>query len=66
MGHTADNNLTSNPGASAFSSRHGNIQDYLFYLFSFIYYLQLGRNQVAGVVTCYISTEYEDFTLMFR
>ena len=32
----------------------------------FIHYLQLGRHPVAGVVTCYISTDYEDFTLKFR
>ena len=37
---------------------------YLIYLF--IHYLQLGRHPVAGVVTCYISTNYEDFTLKFR
>ena len=28
--------------------------------------MQLGRHPVAGVVTCYISTDYEDFTLKFR
>ena len=32
----------------------------------FIYYLQFGRHPVAGVTTCYISTDYEDFTLKFR
>ena len=32
----------------------------------FIHYLQLGRHPVAGVVTYYISTDYEDFTLKFR
>ena len=32
----------------------------------FIHYLQFGRHPVAGVVTCYISTDYEDFTLKFR
>ena len=32
----------------------------------FIHYLKLGRHPVAGVITCYISTEYEDFTLKFR
>ena len=36
------------------------------YFFLFIHYLQLGRHPVAGVVTCYISTDYEDFTLKFR
>ena len=36
------------------------------YLFiSFIHYLQLGRHPVAGVVTCYISMDYEDFPLKF-
>ena len=35
-------------------------------LILFIHYLQLGRHPVAGVVTCYISTDYEDFTLTFR
>ena len=34
--------------------------------FFFIHYLQLGRHPVAGVVTCYISTDYEDFPLKFR
>ena len=34
--------------------------------FLFIHYLQLGRQPVAGVVTCYISTDCEDFTLKFR
>ena len=29
------------------------------YFILFIYYLQLGRHPVAGVVTCYISTDYE-------
>ena len=43
------------------------IEAYLFILFYlFIHYLQLGRHPVAGVVTCYISTDYEDFTLNFR
>ena len=36
------------------------------FLLLFIYYLQLGRHPVAGVITCYISTDYEDFTLKFR
>ena len=31
-----------------------------------IHYLQLGRHPVTGVVTCYISTDYENFTLKFR
>ena len=31
-----------------------------------IYYLQLGRHPVAGVITCYITTDYEDFPLNFR
>ena len=35
-------------------------------LLLFIDYLQLGRHPVAVVVTCYISTDYEDFTLKFR
>ena len=35
-------------------------------LLLFIHYLQLGRHPVAGVITCYISTDYEDFTLKFR
>ena len=34
-------------------------------LLLFIHYLQLGRHPVAAVVTCYISTDYEDFTLTF-
>ena len=41
-----------------------NIHFLLIYLF--IHYLQLGRHQVAGVVTCYITTYYEDFTLNLR
>ena len=36
----------------------------LYYLF--IHYLQLGRHPVAGVITCYISMDYEDFPLKFR
>ena len=32
----------------------------------FIHYLQLGRHPVASAVTCYISTDYEDFPLKFR
>ena len=35
-------------------------------LLLFIHYLQLGRHPVAGVVTCYISTDYEGCTLKFR
>ena len=35
-------------------------------LLLFIHYQQLGRHPVAGVVTCYISTDYEGFTLKFR
>ena len=35
-------------------------------LLLFIHYLQFGRHPVAAVVTCYISTDYEDFTLRFR
>ena len=35
----------------------------IFYLF--IHYLQFGRHPVAAVVTRYISTDYEDFTLKF-
>ena len=35
-------------------------------LLLFIHYLQLGRHPVAGVVTCYIGADYEDFTLKFR
>ena len=31
-----------------------------------IIYLQLGRHPVAGVVTYYISMDYDDFTLKFR
>ena len=31
-----------------------------------IHYLQFGRHPVAGVVTCYISADCEDFTLKFR
>ena len=37
---------------------------YIFF-YLFIHYLQLGRQPVAGVVTRYISTDYEDFTLKF-
>ena len=37
-----------------------------FFLFLFIHYVQLGRHPVPGVVTCYISTDYEYFTLKFR
>jgi p-aminobenzoyl-glutamate transporter AbgT len=37
-----------------------------FILLIFIHYLQFGRHPVAGVITCYISTDYEDFTLKFR
>ena len=32
----------------------------------FIHYLQFGRHPVAGVITCYIIADYEDFTLKFR
>ena len=32
----------------------------------FIHYVQFGRHPVAAVVTCYISTDYEDFTVKFR
>ena len=32
---------------------------HLYFIFFFIHYLQLGRNPVAGVVTCYINTDYE-------
>jgi len=35
----------------------------LLYAIIYIYYLQLGRHPVAGVITCYISTDYEDFPL---
>ena len=31
-----------------------------------IHYQQFGTHPVAAVVTCYISTDYEDFTLKFR
>ena len=31
-----------------------------------IHCLQLGRHTVTAVVTCYISTDYEDFTLKFK
>jgi hypothetical protein len=41
------------------------IRNIYFILFYFIHYLQLGIYPVAGVVTCYISTDYEDFTLKF-
>ena len=34
----------------------------LLLLILFSHYLQLGRHPLAGVVTCYISTDYEDFT----
>ena len=34
-------------------------------LLLFIHYLQLGRHLVAAVLTCYFSTDYEDFTLKF-
>ena len=37
----------------------------LFILLLFIHFLQLGRHPVAAVVTCYISTDYEDFTVKF-
>ena len=36
------------------------------FIYLFIHYKQLGRHPVAGVVTCYISTDYEDFTGKFR
>ena len=36
------------------------------FIYLFIHYLQLGRHPVAGVVTSYISTDCEDFTLKFR
>ena len=39
---------------------------YLLLLLLFIHYLQLGRHPVAGIITCYISTDYEDFSLKFR
>ena len=35
-------------------------------IYLFIYYQQLGRHPVAGVITCYISTDYEDFPSKFR
>ena len=35
-------------------------------LLLFIHYLQFGRHPVAAVVTCYISTDCEDFTVKFR
>ena len=35
-------------------------------LLLFIHYLLFGTHPVAAVVTCYISTDYEDFTLKFR
>jgi hypothetical protein len=38
----------------------------LLLLLLFIHYLQLDRHPVAGVVTCYISMDYGDFTLKFR
>ena len=38
---------------------------YLLFIYLFIHYLQLGRHPVVGVVTCYIITDYEDFTLKF-
>ena len=38
----------------------------IIYIFLFIHYLQLGRHPVAEVVTCYVSTDYEDRTLKFR
>ena len=38
----------------------------LLLLLLFIHYLQLGRHPVAGVFTCYISTDYDDFPLKFR
>ena len=34
-------------------------------IYFLIYYLYLGRQPVAGVITCYISTDYEDFTVKF-
>jgi hypothetical protein len=36
---------------------------FLFIFYLFIHYLQLGRHAVAGVVTCYISTDYEDMEI---
>ena len=49
------------------SCRKALLQLATFNLFNlFLHYLQLGRRPVAGVVTCYISTDYEDFTLKFR
>ena len=49
---------------SARSSWGSTVHQY--YLLLFIHYLQLGRHPVAGVVTCYISTDCEDFTVKFR
>ena len=48
-----------------FGHFHLTHHNYCYYLL-FIHYLQLGRHPVAGVITCYISTVYEDFTLKFR
>ena len=35
-------------------------------IYLFIYYLQLVRHPVAGVISCYVSTDYEVFTVKFR
>ena len=42
-----------------------SVEEYSF-IYLFIHYLQLGRHPVAGVVTCYISTDCEDFAVKFR
>ena len=41
------------------------LDDCFILLLLFIQYLQFGRHPVAAVVTRYISTDYEDFTLKF-
>ena len=38
----------------------------LLLLLLLIHYLQLGRHPVAGVITCYISMDCEDFAVKFR
>ena len=56
-----------NVGTNLRSDMVLNAQNSIIIFFSlFINYQQLGRHPVAGVVTCYISTDYEDFTLKFR
>ena len=43
-----------------------SVELFIILLLVFIHYLQLGTHPVAAVITCYISTNYEDFPLKFR